>query len=141
MYQRDLLRVAYVILVDASLAEDAAQAAGVKAWQKFEQVRDPHKVRAWLVAIAANEARRMARRRRTPQPAVPAQEYGAQADPRLADLSAVLSRLVPEDRRLLALRYVAELTSEEIGQSIGASAGAVRHRLMRLLARLREELE
>jgi RNA polymerase sigma-B factor len=58
----------------------------------------------------------------------------------LSDLATVLARLAPDDRRLLALRYVAELTSDEIGQSTSISAGAVRHRLMRLLARLREEL-
>jgi RNA polymerase sigma factor (sigma-70 family) len=51
-----------------------------------------------------------------------------------------LARLTVDERRLLSLRYVAELSSDEIGKAIGASAGAVRHRLARLLARLREDL-
>jgi RNA polymerase sigma-70 factor (ECF subfamily) len=139
-YQPDLLRVCYVILGDGALAEDATQSAWIKAWRKLDQVRDATKVRSWLVAVAANEARQIARRRKRLPRETDDRTYGAEADPRLADLAAVLAGLGPDDRRLLALRYVAELTSDEIGRSIGISAGAVRHRLMRLLARLREEL-
>lgn len=139
-YQTDLLRVCYVILGDGALAEDATQSAWIKAWQKLDQVRDATKVRSWLVAVAANEARQIARRRKRSPRETALPSYGSDVDPRLADLATVLARLGPDDRRLLSLRYVAELSSDEIGRSAGISAGAVRHRLMRLLARLREEL-
>ena len=138
-YQSDLLRICYVILGDAALAEDAAQSAWIKAWGKLDQLRDERKVRPWLVAVAANEARQIARRRR-PQTVVD-DGFGADADPRLADLAEALAFLTPDERRLIGLRYVAELTSEQIGTAVGLSAGAVRHRLSRLLARLRDELE
>jgi RNA polymerase sigma-70 factor (ECF subfamily) len=140
-YQADLLRVCYVILGDKALAEDAAQSAWVQAWRKLDQLRDDDKVRSWLLAVAANEARQLARRRRRAPPSVAAAGFAAHADPRLADLTAALARLSTDDRRLLALRYVAELTSEQIGDAIGISGGAVRHRLMRLLARLRVDLD
>jgi RNA polymerase sigma-70 factor (ECF subfamily) len=138
-HQAELLRVCYVVLGDAHLAEDAAQSAWIKAWRKRRQLRDESKVRPWLLAVATNEARQMARRRRA-QPPTPHGGYGNDADPRLIDLASALSRLRPEDRRLLSLRYVAELSSGEIGASLGISGGAVRHRLMRLLMRLKEEL-
>jgi len=138
-YQPDLLRVCYVILGDASLAEDAAQSAWIQAWRKLDQLRDAQKLRSWLVAVAANEARQIARRRR-PVPGSADAIPWDDADPRLADLTAALARLTVDERRLLSLRYVAELSSDEIGKAIGASAEAVRHRLARLLARLREDL-
>ena len=140
-YQSDLVRVSYVILGDASLAEDAAQSAWIKAWRKLGQLRDDHKVRSWLVAVAANEARQIARRKR-PLVAPPSTSMAyTGVDPGLTDLAAAIAQLEPDERRLLSLRYVAELTSNEIGEALGLSAGAVRHRLMRLLARLKQELD
>jgi RNA polymerase sigma-70 factor (ECF subfamily) len=140
-YQADVLRVCYVILGDRALAEDAAQSAWVQTWRKLDTLRDSRKLRAWLLAVAANEARQIARRRRAFHHASATEPYGADADPRLFDLTTALAKLAPDDRRLLGLRYVAELTSDEIGVALGISASAVRHRLMRLLGRLRADLE
>ena len=64
-HHRDLLRVAYVICRDASLAEDSAQAAWAIAWRRMGDVKDPDQIRSWLVAVAANEARRIVRSRRS----------------------------------------------------------------------------
>jgi RNA polymerase sigma factor (sigma-70 family) len=139
-HHADLLRVCFVILGDPSLAEDAAQSAWIKAWRKLGQLREPDKVRPWLIAVAANEARQLARRRRL-HPNRPPEEYGPEADPALTDLAVVLRNLSTDDRRLLTLRYVSELTSEEMGKFLGLTAGAVRHRLMRLVSRLRVELD
>ena len=63
-HHRDMLRVAYVICRDAALAEDSAQSAWAIAWRRIGDVRDPSKVRGWLVTVAANEARRTMRSRR-----------------------------------------------------------------------------
>ena len=63
-HHRDMLRVAYVICRDPALAEDSAQAAWAIAWRRIGDVRDPTQIRGWLVAVAANEARRTMRSRR-----------------------------------------------------------------------------
>ena len=108
-------------------------------------VRDPERVGPWLVSIAANEARHLVRRqhRRT------IVEISAGVDDRsgdpgdgigLLDLGRALRGLKPEERSLLALRYVAGLDSTQIGQQTGMSASGVRSRLARVLERLREEL-
>jgi RNA polymerase sigma-70 factor, ECF subfamily len=129
---------AYVVLGDRALAEDAAQAAWVRAWQRIDQLRDPAKVRSWLVAVAANEARQIARRKQPQFDRGSAVSFGSEADPSLIDLSNALAAVTADDRQLLALRYLIGLTSAEIGAELGLSAGAVRHRLMRLVGRLRE---
>ena len=64
-----MTRVAYVIVGDATVASDAVQAAWAIAWQRIGGLRDPDQVRAWLIAIAANEARGSLRRGRR-QPVV-----------------------------------------------------------------------
>ena len=107
----------------------------------------------WLCSIAANEARQLVRRRsrRTVVeiPVAPDGRFTADPDLRAADpglraadldLANALARLAPEDRGLLALRYVAGLNSTELGRATGMSASGTRARLARLLARLRTEL-
>ena len=63
-HHASMTRVAFVIVGDAAAASDAVQAAWSIAWQRLGGLRDPAQVRAWLVAIAANEARQAVRRGR-----------------------------------------------------------------------------
>jgi len=57
-----MVRVCQLICGDPELAQDAAHAAWPIALQKLASLRDPDKLRPWLVSIAANEARQMLRR-------------------------------------------------------------------------------
>lgn len=150
-HHRDLQRVAYVICRDPALAEDAAQAAWAIAWRRIGEVRDPGQIRSWLVAVASNEARRImrSRRPRIHEISVEDIELRGVADLRSdplgdriasADLRRVLAALDPADRALIALRYVAELSSDEIGRALGMSSSGARGRLSRLLLRLRGDL-
>jgi RNA polymerase sigma-70 factor (ECF subfamily) len=145
-YHADMVRVAYGICGEHALAQDAVQAAWLIAWRKLRAVREPDRLRSWLVAVAANEARHVARRqhRRTiVELALDPPDNGAPdpADdiPRV-DLGNALQRLKPEERSLIALRYGADLDSTEIGPILGLTASGVRARLARLMGRLRKEL-
>ena len=150
-HHRDLLRVAYVICQDSALAEDSAQAAWAIAWRRFGDVKDPNKVRGWLVAVAANEARRVMRSRRHGIHEISVADIELEGVPDLrsdpladgianADLRRVLASLDPTDRALIALRYIAELSSDEIGLALGMSPSGARGRLSRVLVRLRGDL-
>jgi hypothetical protein len=63
-YHAELVRIAYAITGDLDAARDSAQLAWIKAWQGRSGVREPARLRAWLIAIAANEAREYLRARR-----------------------------------------------------------------------------
>ena len=150
-HHQDMLRIAYVICREPALAEDAAQAAWAIAWRRISDVTDPTQIRGWLVAVAANEARRMMRSRRSKVREISVGDLAladvpdARSDPFAAaiatsDLRRVLASLDPTDRALIALRYVAELSSDEIGRALGMSSSGARGRLSRLLLRLRGEL-
>ncbi len=142
----DMARVCFVICGNRDEAQDAVQAAWPIAWRKLNSLRDPHRLRPWLVTIAANEARQAMRRRRRHQVVeIDVADVGSDAlDPsrrsREVDLSAALRRLSPEDRALLALRHVAGFDATEIGQAMSMSSSGVRSRLARAAARLRSEL-
>ena len=145
-YNPDMARVAYVITGDSGLAQDAVQSAWISAWNKLRSVRDPRRVRPWLLAIAVNEARQLIRRRRriSVSEIDPLLRAAPRTDPgqgiaRL-DLVRALADLSPDDRALLALRYVAGFDAAELGELTGRSASGTRARLSRLTARLRREL-
>lgn len=59
-----MTRVAFIVIGDLDLADDAVAAAWSLAWRRLGSLREPDRLRAWLVSIAANEARRLGRERR-----------------------------------------------------------------------------
>ena len=59
-----MARVAYAITGERESAADAVQVAWATAWRRLGGLRDRTTVRAWLIAIAANEARQHVRRQR-----------------------------------------------------------------------------
>jgi RNA polymerase sigma factor (sigma-70 family) len=149
-YHLSLVRVAYVVCGDALMAEDAAQSAWCIAWRRLGSLRDPDRVRPWLVSVAANEARQLVRHERRggvicvhvadPQDAFPSSRDDPSGEIDGLDLAAALRRLSPDDRSLVALRYAADLDATELGHALGMSPSGVRSRLSRLLARLRKDL-
>jgi RNA polymerase sigma factor (sigma-70 family) len=146
-HHTSMARVAYAVTGDSDSASDAAQAAWSIAWRRLGSLRDHGTIRAWLLAIAANEARQIVRRQRRrpivdissiPEPAGP----GDPADHiQMVDLARVLRSLNADDRALLALRFAAGLDSPTIAAQLGLSASGVRSRLSRLMDRLREDLD
>ncbi len=142
----DMMRVSFVVCGDLDLADEAVAAAWLIAWRKLRDLREPDRLRPWLVSIAVNEARQAVRRRdrRGVMELAMADAAVAPGDPaaRAADIDLInaLARLDPDDRALLALRYVAGFDASELASATGRSASGTRARLARLLGRLRTEL-
>lgn len=147
-YHGDMVRVAYVVAGgDQDVADDAVQSAWAIAWRKLGSIRNPERLKPWLLTVAANEARGILRRqhRATIVEIDVVDHERAGVDPAAAlagelDLARAIRHLSADDRSLLALRYAAGLDSAEIGALTGRPAATVRWRLSRLLSRLRKEL-
>jgi RNA polymerase sigma factor (sigma-70 family) len=145
-HHASMARVAYVVCGDAEATRDAVQSAWAIAWRRMRSLRDPSRVRPWLVAIAANEARQAVRRRRRER-VVDISDDVARAEGLdmdgtvdVVDLDRVLRGLTADERSLLAMRFAAGLDSTEIASQLGISASGVRSRLARLLERMRVDL-
>jgi RNA polymerase sigma-70 factor (ECF subfamily) len=152
LYRRYVERVygyCFYLLGDHHDAEDATERTFLAALAAIERYRDEGATfRSWLFRIAhnqlANALRARGRDRTAPLDALP--EPGAtQYDPaRLAGLAddarrlrAAVSRLADDRRQVIVLRFVDGLSTAEIGDVLGRSAGAVRvlqHRALRDLA-------
>ena len=148
-YHADMSSVCFVVTGgDAELTEEAVQSAWPIAWRKLHTIRDPERLRPWLISIAVNEARQLSRRRRRGR----VLEISVGREPSTTtsddpnshvgdiDLRNALARMSPEDRALLGLRYVAGFDSKELARALRMSPSGTRARLARLLGRLRSEL-
>jgi RNA polymerase sigma-70 factor (ECF subfamily) len=146
-HHEPMVRAAYVVVGDVQLAREAAQNAWAIAWKRLPSLREPDRIRSWLVAISANEARQSVRRDKRRQiveisDAPPDPVAGDPADSiDIVDLERALGKLEPDDRGLLAMRYAAGLDSTDIAAQLGMSASGVRSRLSRLVDRLRKDLD
>lgn len=143
----DMRRVSFAIARDQGVADDATQAAWLIAWRKLGNVRDAGHLRPWLVSVAANEAKRLLRKRRRRAEVEVREDVSGRpgsVDPATGiaavDLRAAMLRLDPDDRALIAMRYGAGFDSTELAIATGRSPAAVRQRLKRALDRLRKDL-
>jgi RNA polymerase sigma factor (sigma-70 family) len=143
-YHDDVARIAYLVSGDLDVAQDAEQAAWAVAYRRLRDLRDPAALRAWLMSIAANEARQLVRsRRRRTVREIAVADPGGTVDvdqAALIDLAAALGRLDERDRTIFGMRYLAGFEPSEIARAMGMSATNVRVRLHRLRERLRREL-
>jgi RNA polymerase sigma factor (sigma-70 family) len=152
-YQGIAHRTAFLITRAEQEAEDAVQAAFIKAYYALGRFRSGAPFRPWLLKIVVNEARNQRRaagrraglelrleRDRMRAGAAPSPEAAVlEAEPRAAVLDAV-NQLPERDRVVIAYRYFLELSEAEMATVLGCAPGTVKSRLSRALARLRRTL-
>ena len=147
-------RVAFLACGSASDAEDAVQEAFVKAYYALGRFRSGAEFRPWLLKIVTNEARnrvrasgrrsRLALRAGEVRPsdgAAPSSEEAVLASADRTRLLDALDALGAEDRLVISLRYLLELSEAETAATLGVRPGTVKSRLSRALDRLREHVE
>ena len=141
-------RAAFLVIGDATAAEDVAQEALVAAIRSLDRFDLRRPFGPWLHRIAVNRAIDHARARssRAEVAAGSAEDAerrsegrlveSAPADPRSAGLDAALAGLTPEHRAIVAMRYLLDLTPGEIATELGLPRGTVNSRLRRALDQL-----
>jgi RNA polymerase sigma-70 factor (ECF subfamily) len=133
-------RVAARILGPTPAAEDVAVEAMARAFSHWSSVRSMAHPRAWVVRVATNLALDEARRRRpTPQPPPSAEPASTEVVLRRS-LVTSLKRLPRRQREVVVLRYIADMSEQEVAAALGLSVGTVKTHLHRALPRMRAEL-
>ena len=146
-------RTAFLVSGETAEAEDATQAAFIKAYYALGRFRAGAPFRPWLLRIVANEARNLTRsagRRaglqlrlaedRPRDDAAPSPEAAVLAsEPRRALVEA-LGKLRETDRLVIGYRYFLDLSEAETARVLGCAPGTVKSRLSRALDRLRAAL-
>lgn len=142
-------RVARGVLRNSADAEDVAQEALLRAYRRFEHLRDRTRFRAWLVRIAfrlAIDRLRSAKRRETREAAWsrsspgPSTEEMAAASEFQMHLERALGELSEKHRLVLLLSAMEGHTLEEVAALLQLPIGTVKSRLFFARKQLAEKL-
>jgi RNA polymerase sigma factor (sigma-70 family) len=127
--------------VGLSAGADVAQEALLRAWQRRDTF-DPHRgtVRAWLVSILLDRARRHRTRRPGPPPGVVPDAVEAPHPDRI-DVERAVVRLPRRQRQVITLHYLADLSVAEVAAVLGLSESSVKTHLGAARSALRTRLE
>ncbi len=127
--------LAYSILLDRTLAEDAAQQAFVKACEKLVDLRRADRFVPWLARICRNEAHQLLRDRQRLASARPLDVEGEVVydtdGPDLRLVKRAVDQLAPMYREIVVLHYYHQMDYRQIASALGVAGHTVRGRLFR----------
>lgn len=152
-----VFRAAVALCGRRDQADDLAQATLLKAFERFETFRSGTNAKAWLFQILRNHWIDQLRRRKTAGPSVSLDEDRVDDRPHVEETAwsdardllenfgdhqviGALNRL-PEDQRLvLYLVDVEQLSHQEVADIAGVAVGTIKSRTSRARRLLKEEL-
>jgi RNA polymerase sigma-70 factor (ECF subfamily) len=130
---RRVIRHAYALTGNIADAQDVAQEAFARAWQRWDSVRACDSPEAWVRRVATNLATSRFRRDRTARAA--AHQLIARDVPEISPdtvaLIAGLRRLPERQRVVLVLHYLADLPVGQIAAELRCPVGSVKAWLSR----------
>jgi RNA polymerase sigma-70 factor (ECF subfamily) len=126
---------------DADLAREAVDEALTRAWTRLQEGQSIASLPAWVRTVATNVARDRLRRRATEARVLASVVTLDDTDPTPVDLVNIdlertLAILPPRQREITTLRYVHDLSCDQIARELGITPGYVRqslHRARRVL--------
>ncbi len=158
-----MLSVAYRILSDRELAEDAVQNAFINIFKNLNTFKGHSKVETWMHRITINEALMLVRKRNlTKEHSIDElspefhengcrieEQWGAIENPekllQVSDtrekITQLIENLPDEYRHVILLRNIEELTTAEVADLLGITENNVKVRLHRARAALKKLLE
>ena len=131
-----LYALAYRILRDPHLAQDAFQEASLSAWRRLPTLRDPDRFEAWIHRILVHACYAESRKRTRWRASVRVLELEGSRSVDVAP--AVLDRdelergfreLTLEHRAVFVLHHYVGLSMGEVAETLGIPAGTARSRL------------
>jgi RNA polymerase sigma-70 factor (ECF subfamily) len=154
-YQLQAVRAADFVVRDPALAQDIVQSAFLRAYERIAQFQDEKPFGPWFLRMVVNAAIQAAKRQQrrvsfenngsVPDASIAAQlssidlqlEEALERDETRQAIWEALSRLSPEQRAAVVMRYYLSLSLEEMAEQASAPTGTVKWRLHAALKRLR----
>ena len=145
-YGEELFRICYFYLGNWHLAEDAFQEAMVRIWMGLDGFRAESSFRTWAVHITTNVCRAFLRSKAFQQwkkelPIEAAEAQGWYDATEEAELVDALAKLPKRYREVMILRFLEEMSLQEIGNILGLSVFTVSSRLRKAKQLLRGKLK
>jgi RNA polymerase sigma-70 factor (ECF subfamily) len=149
-YRDTHMRFAVRMLGDRFDADDALQSAWLRAFKHLERCADPRRFGTWVYSIVANECRSLAFRRVRRERRIVNDELAIDSahgtdviEGRLVreEIENALDELEVDQREAFLMKYVEDLSYDEMALITGAGVSALKMRVKRACERLRELLE
>jgi RNA polymerase sigma factor (sigma-70 family) len=143
-YER-LLRAMYLATGNRHEAEDLAQDAMARVLERWDRVRSVEDPIGYMFRVALNRRRSLLRRLTVAVSKAPGTQRETSDDPTTAvderdAIRRALAELPPSQREALILSDWLGMTDDQAGKALRISAGAVRTRLHRARAAMRQAL-
>jgi RNA polymerase sigma-70 factor (ECF subfamily) len=153
-HQEPVYRVAFLIVRDTALAEDATRSTFVRAYRALPSFEDAIGLVPWLLRIAAGEARQQRRESGRPRHSsrllerIHGPRYPASTVPGLGQASVLnaaerevlieaFERLGEEDRLTMAFRYLLGMSRTDAANALSIGSALADEHLQTALQRLR----
>lgn len=140
-YRYQLYVIAFAILKNEEDAQDAVCSAILKAYEHIEQLKNPHKFKAWMITITKNEALHIKRRRLELPGDEKVKELLEPVRDHYNELWDIIQNLPEEYRLVIVLFYYNELSLRDITKVLDIPIGTVKSRLSRGRELLKQALE
>lgn len=150
-YREQVFRLALRMCGSEADADEVGQEAFLSAWKALPNFRGESQFSTWLYQLTTHAAIDLMRREKrqiaaaditevsAADPAPSPQQQAEQSEQREIVRDAIL-QLAPEQREVVVLRFMEELSYEEIGAVLKLPSGTVKSRLNRAKAQLKEIL-
>lgn len=144
-YGRLVYAVAYKVLGDTGLAEDATQQAFIQAWRAAERFDPSRAFAPWLVTIArrtAIDVYRQTRRTREyaeldpADPDLVSSQPSAERHYEMWEVRRAVDSLPADEAKLIKMQHFAGMTHTEIAAELDLPVGTVKSRTFRAHRRL-----
>jgi len=158
-YQEQILYLAYDLTGNYEDAQDLAQEAFIKAFDKLHQFEERSRLSTWLYRITVNLAMDFHRKskryqvqslhkqtRKLPDDSpggalITDSEHEIAQQDKNHRIDAALAELTDQQRSAVVLKYYHEMTSKEIGEILGCTDATARTHIFRGIKKLRSLLE
>ena len=153
-YKGLMFHIAYSIVKDRDIAEDAVQDAFIQAWQHLPNLRETRALRSWLMRIVVNRC--ISFKRRVVRSAVFLQqsfleqqierasqiaEYAEGQMERNWDLAHAIGNLPAKQRMAITLHYYQGMTLPEMSRMLQTSENTLKKRIQMALSNLRNSMK
>lgn len=130
-YTPNLYRLALGILHNGDDAEDAVAGAVLKAYEKIHTLRNADSFRAWIMRIAANEAKYIYAKNKRSTPIENVEIYMPEFQDEHHELWDIVMDIDAAYREVIILYFYEQLSIKEIGKILHIPEGTVKSRLYR----------
>lgn len=139
---RPASRLAFAMLRDTALAEDAFQESALRAWRRIGNLRPGARFQPWFLGIVANQCREVRRGRwwqviRLPEIATTAALDATAAWLEGEDLRQALQTLPFDQRAAILMHFHLDMRLSDVALALDLSVAGVKTRINRALKRLR----